>query len=103
MTTDELKEICALVVELTKLRQAECKHLVIENFAPELLGKLLREHRDGRTTPPFVPLSAEDVERLSPRDLIFMADQAFTALKMKRPRNCPTAKECKRLLMYGTY
>ena len=43
MDTDELRELCTLTVELTKLRQAECKHLCIENFAPELLGKLIRE------------------------------------------------------------
>ena len=43
MSIDELRELCALTLELTKLRQAECKHLCIENFAPELLGKLIRE------------------------------------------------------------
>lgn len=43
MSIEELKELCALTVELTKLRQAECKHLCIENFAPELLGNLIRE------------------------------------------------------------
>ena len=36
MSIDELRELCALTLELTKLRQAECKHLCIENFAPEL-------------------------------------------------------------------
>ena len=43
MDTDELRELCTLTVELTRLRQNECKHLCIENFAPELLGKLIRE------------------------------------------------------------
>lgn len=52
MSIDELKELCALTVELTKLRQAECKHLCIENFAPELLGKLIRERMGGTMAPP---------------------------------------------------
>lgn len=43
MDTEELRELCTLTVELTRLRQNECKHLCIENFAPELLGKLIRE------------------------------------------------------------
>ena len=43
MSIEELRELCALTVELTRLRQNECKHLCIENFAPELLGKLIRE------------------------------------------------------------
>jgi hypothetical protein len=38
---DELRVLAALVVELTKLRQAECKHLSIEAFAPELWRNLL--------------------------------------------------------------
>jgi len=33
-----------LTVRLTQLRQNECKHLAIENFGPELFGKLLREY-----------------------------------------------------------
>jgi hypothetical protein len=32
-----------LIVRLTELRQSKCEHLCIENFAPELLGKCLRE------------------------------------------------------------
>jgi hypothetical protein len=35
-----------LTVRLTELRQNECKHLAIENFAPELFGNLLRECRN---------------------------------------------------------
>ncbi len=38
---DELKIMCNLVLRLTKLRQNECVHLCIENFAPECFGKLL--------------------------------------------------------------
>lgn len=33
--------IAQMVVELTKLRQQECKHLVIENFSPELYDSLI--------------------------------------------------------------
>lgn len=43
MTSDELKAICEMTVELTKLRQNGCKHLCIENFAPELFRMLLQE------------------------------------------------------------
>ena len=45
MSIEELRELCTLTVELTRLRQNECKHLCIENFAPELLGKLIRERQ----------------------------------------------------------
>jgi hypothetical protein len=43
MTADELKQICDLTLELTRLRQNEVKHLYIENYAPEVFGELLRE------------------------------------------------------------
>ena len=43
MTIEELRELFSVTVELTRMRQNECKHLFIENFAPELLGKLIRE------------------------------------------------------------
>ena len=39
----QLHEICALTVDLIKLRQKECAHLCIENVAPTLFGGLLRE------------------------------------------------------------
>jgi hypothetical protein len=39
---DDLRELCALTVELTRLRQNECKHLCIENFAPGILQKLIQ-------------------------------------------------------------
>lgn len=42
MNIDELKELCKLTLELTKLRQKECPHLCIENFAPDLLEGLIR-------------------------------------------------------------
>jgi hypothetical protein len=36
-------EVCAdLVHRLTVLRQNECKHLCIENYAPALLEKILK-------------------------------------------------------------
>jgi len=41
---DSLKEICKATVRLTELRQNECKHLCIENYSPELFGKLLYEY-----------------------------------------------------------
>jgi len=46
MKIEELSEICKLTVELTRLRQNECKHLCIENFAPELMKKLILEFRE---------------------------------------------------------
>lgn len=46
MTVNDIESICKLTVELTRLRQAECKHLCIENFAPQLFGKLIREFSD---------------------------------------------------------
>ena len=61
MTTEDLRELCAVTVELTRLRQNECKHLAIENFAPELLGKLLRERQEARR---LVSVSSIDVERM---------------------------------------
>lgn len=51
VSCDELKEICGLVVELTKLRQDGCKHLCIENFAPDLFATLLGHysmHKQGK-------------------------------------------------------
>ena len=38
---EELREICELTYHLTELRQKECKHLAIENFAPDMFFKLL--------------------------------------------------------------
>ena len=50
VTVDELRELCELTVQLTKLRQNECKHLCIENIAPDILRNLLdnlRNHKRG--------------------------------------------------------
>ena len=41
MDARELREICDLTVKLTALRQNECKHLCVENFAPKLFRSLL--------------------------------------------------------------
>lgn len=41
ITVDELKAVLTSVTELTELRMKETPHLSVENFAPELLGKLL--------------------------------------------------------------
>ena len=49
--TDELQKIADLTVSLVKLRQDYCNHLVIENIAPEIFGKLLAEyemHKQGK-------------------------------------------------------
>jgi hypothetical protein len=43
ITNEELKIICDTVVELTKIRQAGCNHLCVENFAPKCMANLLRE------------------------------------------------------------
>lgn len=44
MDIEEFKALCKMTVDLTELRQNECKHLCIENFAPELLAKLIFEY-----------------------------------------------------------
>lgn len=43
MTIEELRAICDMTVELTKVRQLGCAHLYVENFAPELFAKLMAE------------------------------------------------------------
>ena len=50
MTAEQLQIIANMVVELTKLRQQECKHLSIENYAPELFVNLINAylHREVR-------------------------------------------------------
>lgn len=45
MDASELKIICDAVVRLTELRLLECKHLCIENYAPELLAKMVAAAR----------------------------------------------------------
>lgn len=46
MSAEELRELCKLTFELTRLRQNEYKHLAIDSFAPQLLGKLIRERHE---------------------------------------------------------
>ena len=43
MNTETLKVICEMTVRLTELWIREVPHLCIENFAPELFGKLMHE------------------------------------------------------------
>ena len=43
ITAPELSVICDAVVRLTELRQNECKHLTVENVAPEIMRNLLQE------------------------------------------------------------
>lgn len=50
LTKEELHEICDLTFKLIELRQNECKHLSIENAAPEMFSLLLgslKMHKDG--------------------------------------------------------
>lgn len=41
MSAAELQVLCDAVVRLTELRMKDCPHLSIENFAPELLAKMV--------------------------------------------------------------
>ena len=43
MNTATLQAICEMTVRLTELKLREVPHLCIENFAPELFAKLMRE------------------------------------------------------------
>ena len=43
---EELKVICDLTVRLTELRQNECKHLCVENFASKCFSELLTAIRE---------------------------------------------------------
>lgn len=50
VTADELRTICDTAVRLTQIRQLGCPHLCVENFAPEMMRKLLLElqmHKQG--------------------------------------------------------
>ncbi len=44
MSAEELRALCKMTVELTRLRQNECKNLAIQNFATEMFGKLMCEY-----------------------------------------------------------
>lgn len=41
---EQIQALGAIAVDLTRLRQNECKHLAVENVGPELFGKLVREY-----------------------------------------------------------
>ncbi len=50
VTAEELHIICDTTVRLTAIRQNGCSHLCVENFAPEMMRKLLLElqmHKQG--------------------------------------------------------
>lgn len=49
ITATELKHICQLTAELTRIRQTTVRHLSVENYAPALLGKLLNELKTHKT------------------------------------------------------
>lgn len=44
----ELKLIFQLTLDLVKLRQNECKHLCVENAAPEILRGIMEVMQDVR-------------------------------------------------------
>jgi hypothetical protein len=50
MTDEQLRILADLTFRLVQLRQNECKHLCIENTAPEILAKLINAllHREYR-------------------------------------------------------
>ena len=60
-----IKLILETTEKLTKLRQNECKHLCIENFAPELFGKMVFEYRKSLGPMPKHPfiLNPLDVDK----------------------------------------
>ena len=41
ISCEELREICKLTVELTRLKQDECKHLCVENAGTDIFVNLL--------------------------------------------------------------
>lgn len=50
VTAEELRIVCDTTVRLTAIRQNGCSHLCVENFAPEMMRKLLLElqtHKQG--------------------------------------------------------
>ena len=65
VSCDELREICDLTIRLTELRQRECKHLCVENYAPEVFLLLLSKmsmHKRGLVS--VIPdISLCDVEQ----------------------------------------
>jgi len=44
MTANELRVLCDLTVALTEIRARYCNNLCVENFAPELLIKLIQDY-----------------------------------------------------------
>lgn len=48
ISCEELREICKLTVELTRLKQDEWKHLCVENAGPEIFVNLLSVFDESR-------------------------------------------------------
>ena len=53
MSPRKLKILCDYAQGLVQLRQAECKHLAIENIGPAILADVLKAH-DGNYHPQYV-------------------------------------------------
>lgn len=52
ITAAELKHLCQLTADLTRIRQSTVRHLSVENYAPALLSKLLNELKTHKTPTP---------------------------------------------------
>lgn len=55
---ERFKILCNLTLELTKLKHSKCNHLAIENFAPEMLERLLEVF-----APPLIEGRPEHTEK----------------------------------------
>lgn len=49
ISLEKFRILVDVTVHFTKLRLQECPHLCVENYAPELLEKLLRAARNGES------------------------------------------------------
>lgn len=59
MAPEELREICRLTAELTRISQGGCAHLCVDQFAVDLFGRLLvayHGHGGAVTIGPIVPV-----------------------------------------------
>lgn len=64
MSAEELRALCDLTVKLTRLHKKQNKHFSIENFAPRLLSKLIRERQEIAFPPTLnETLQFVDIER----------------------------------------
>lgn len=61
MDIEQLKVIAGMTVKLTELRQNECKHLCVENIAPEIFGNLIKELKHKvKIIDPMLELTIQD-------------------------------------------